>query len=80
MRLSLSPEARQLAVQVAQAGQWRVQLFDLRSLLEPDLPGGLAVQGAERSPHREELTSKRAIAAVATGLLLGGCLAPCRSP
>jgi hypothetical protein len=50
MRLSLSPEARQLAVQVAQAGQWRVQLFDLRSLLEPDLPGGLAVQGGGAQP------------------------------
>lgn len=50
VRLSLSPEARQLAVQVAQAGQWRVQLFDLRSLLEPDLPGGLAVQGGGAPP------------------------------
>ena len=50
VRLSLSPEARQLAVQVAQAGQWRVQLFDLRSLLEPDLPGGLAVQGGGAQP------------------------------
>ncbi|MDA0717285.1 MAG: hypothetical protein O2839_03570 [Cyanobacteria bacterium] len=52
VRLSLSPEARQLAVQVTQAGQWRVQLFDLRSLLEPDLPGGTAVQGggAQTSP------------------------------
>jgi hypothetical protein len=45
VRLSLAPEARRLAVQVAQGGQWRVQLFDLSSLLEPDLPGGLAVQG-----------------------------------
>ena len=50
MRLSLSPEARQLAVQVAQGGQWRVQLFDLRSLLEPDLPGGIAVQGGGADP------------------------------
>lgn len=45
VRLSLAPDARRLAVQVAQGGQWRVQLFDLSGLLEPDLPGGLAVQG-----------------------------------
>jgi hypothetical protein len=50
VRLSLSPEARQLAVQMAQGGQWRVQLFDLRSLLEPDLPGGIAIQGGGAAP------------------------------
>ena len=45
VRLSLAPEARRLAVQVAQGGSWRVQLFELSGLLEPDLPGGVAVQG-----------------------------------
>ncbi|MEX0587722.1 MAG: hypothetical protein WD136_00535 [Cyanobium sp.] len=45
VRLSLAPEARRLAVQVAQGGQWRVQVFDLSGLLEPDLPGGVAIQG-----------------------------------
>lgn len=45
VRLSLAPDGRRLAVQVAQAGQWRVQLFDLSNLLEPDLPGGIALQG-----------------------------------
>jgi hypothetical protein len=45
VRLSLAPEGRRLAVQVAQGGQWRVQLFDLSNLLEPDLPGGIALQG-----------------------------------
>jgi Tol biopolymer transport system component len=45
VRLSLAPEARRLAVQVAQGGQWRVQVFDLGGVLEPDLPGGVAVQG-----------------------------------
>lgn len=45
VRLSLAPDARRLALQVAQGGQWRVQLFELSGLLEPDLPGGLPVQG-----------------------------------
>ncbi|MFT5339038.1 MAG: hypothetical protein ACI9IO_000771, partial [Cyanobium sp.] len=34
-----------LAVQVALDGQLRVQLFDLTGLLEPDRPGGMAIQG-----------------------------------
>lgn len=45
VRLSLAPDGRRLAVQLAQAGQWRVQLYDLSTLLEPDLPGGVALQG-----------------------------------
>jgi len=45
VRLSLAPDARRLAVQVAQGGQWRIQAFDLAGLLEPDLPGGVAIQG-----------------------------------
>ena len=40
-RLSLAPDARSLALQLVQAGQQRVQVFDLSSLLEPDRPGGL---------------------------------------
>ena len=49
-RLSLSPEARSLAIEVWRDGRSSVRLFDLRGLLEPDLPGGLAVQGGDRGP------------------------------
>ncbi|MCP9913419.1 Tol biopolymer transporter periplasmic protein [Cyanobium sp. BA20m-14] len=45
LRLSLAPEAGRLAVQMALDGQVRVQLFDLTGLLEPDRPGGMAIQG-----------------------------------
>ena len=45
LRVSLAPEAGRLAVQVALDGQLRVQLFDLTGLLEPDRPGGMAIQG-----------------------------------
>lgn len=38
IRLSLSPDARQLALQVADRGQWRVELLDLSPMLEPDRP------------------------------------------
>jgi len=41
VRLSLSPDARQLAVQVTDQGHWRVELLDLRDLLEPDQAAGL---------------------------------------
>ena len=41
VRLSLSPGARQLAVQTADRGRWQVELLDLSGLLEPDRPGGL---------------------------------------
>ena len=44
-RLSLDPDGRRLAVQLVGGGQWRVELFDLSGLLEPDLPAGLAVPG-----------------------------------
>ena len=44
-RLSLDPYGRRLAVQLVGGGQWRVELFDLSGLLEPDLPAGLAVPG-----------------------------------
>lgn len=41
VRLSLAPDARQLAVQTADRGRWQVELLDLSGLLEPDRPGGL---------------------------------------
>ena len=40
IRLSLAPDGRQLALQVADQGQWRVELLDLSGLLEVDRPGG----------------------------------------
>ena len=48
LRLSLSPDGRRLALQILEAGQSRVQLFDLSGQLEPDLPGGLLLQGGGR--------------------------------
>ncbi len=36
IRLSLSPDAAQLAVQVTDRGRWRIQLFDLSEKIEPD--------------------------------------------
>ena len=41
IRISLSPDARQLAIQVAAKGQWRIHLYDLRGTIEPDNPMGL---------------------------------------
>ena len=41
IRLSLSPDARQVAVQVTDRGHWHVELLDLRDLLEPDQAAGL---------------------------------------
>ena len=46
-RVSLSPDARRLAIQVRRDGQWQVQLFALDALLEPDLAGGLRIQGGD---------------------------------
>ena len=40
VKLSLAPDGRQLALQVADQGQWRVELLDLSAMLEPDRPGG----------------------------------------
>ena len=40
VRLSLSPDARQLAIQMADRGKWRVELFDLDKTIEPDNPRG----------------------------------------
>ncbi len=45
VKLSLSPDAQTLALELVQGGQRRVQLFDLSGMLEPDRPGGLAVRG-----------------------------------
>ena len=38
MQLSLAPDAQQIALQVTDQGQWRVELLDLSDLLEPDRP------------------------------------------
>ena len=39
-RLSLAPDGQTLALQLVQAGQQRVQVFDLSGMLEPDRAGG----------------------------------------
>ena len=44
-RLSLSPEATRLAMEVMDGGRPRVMLFDLRQRIEPDLPPGQSLQG-----------------------------------
>ncbi len=49
-RLSLAPDGRRLAVEVLDDGRAHLRLFDLSSLLEPDLPSGLAVQGGGAGP------------------------------
>jgi hypothetical protein len=50
-RLSLSPEGRNLAIEVWRDGRSSLRLFDLSALLEPDLPGGLRVQGGGPAPQ-----------------------------
>ncbi|GCE65604.1 Tol biopolymer transporter periplasmic protein [cyanobiont of Ornithocercus magnificus] len=40
VRISLSPDARQLAVQWIKRGQWLIKVLDLSQLLEPDWPAG----------------------------------------
>lgn len=47
-RLSLSPDGRQLAVELINQGLWRVEVFDLKNVLEPDLAAGL--QRSTRGP------------------------------
>ncbi len=44
-RLSLAPDGRRLAIEVVRGGRSLVQMFDLSSLLEADLPGGLPATG-----------------------------------
>ena len=55
VRLSLAPDARRLALQVADQGQWRVEVLDLSELLEPDPPPGPTDHtnpgGASMRPH-----------------------------
>ena len=46
MKLSLAPDGRQLALQVADRGQWRVEVLDLSDLLEPDRAAGTNLQTA----------------------------------
>ena len=43
VRLSLAPDGRQLALQVAERGKWRIELFDLSKTIEPDQPSGRSV-------------------------------------
>ncbi len=43
VRLSLAPDGSQLALQFAENGQWRVELFDLRQKIELDLPSGIGL-------------------------------------
>ncbi len=38
VRLSLAPDGSQLALQVIEKGQWRIELFDLRKKIELDQP------------------------------------------
>ncbi len=40
VQVSLAPDARQLAIQTAVEGRWRVEVLDLSGLLEPDNPAG----------------------------------------
>ena len=40
VRLSLAPDATQLALQLTDKGKWRIELFDLREKIEPDQPIG----------------------------------------
>lgn len=52
-KLSLSPDAQTLALELVQGGQRRVELFALSGMLEPDRPAGLAVQGGgAQAPQR----------------------------
>ena len=52
IRLSLAPDARKLALQVADQGQWRVEVLDLSEMLEPDRAAGAALTtpALEESP------------------------------
>ncbi len=41
IRLSLAPDGSKLALQVAEQGQWKIQLFDLTHKIELDQPSGV---------------------------------------
>ena len=43
VRLSLAPDGSQLALQLAEKGQWRIELFDLRQKMELDQPAGISL-------------------------------------
>jgi hypothetical protein len=43
-RLSLAPDGRRLAVATVVQGRPQVQLFELSSVLEPDLPPAQAIR------------------------------------
>ena len=43
VRLSLAPDASQLALQFSEKGQWRIELFDLRQKIELDQPSGMSL-------------------------------------
>lgn len=49
VRLSLSPDAQQLAMQVSDRGRWQLELLDLSGVLEADRPGGLRLSTDEES-------------------------------
>ncbi len=38
VRLSLSPDASQLAMQLSENGKWRIEVFNLSEIIEPDQP------------------------------------------
>ncbi len=42
IRLSIAPDARQLAIQMAYKGKLRVEMFDLTNMIEPDLTLGIS--------------------------------------
>ena len=46
LRLSMSPDARTLALQVAAQGRWQLELVDLSAVLEPDRAAGDRLTGA----------------------------------
>ena len=45
LSVSLSPDARTLALQVAVQGRWRLELVDLGAILEPDRSAGERFSG-----------------------------------
>lgn len=53
-RLSLAPDAGTLAIEVDRDGHSELRLFDLRGMLEPDLQGGLRLEGGGPSGARQQ--------------------------
>jgi hypothetical protein len=50
VRVSLAPDAGRLALQLVASGQWRVELFDLGGVLEPDPAAGQRLQNPGGPP------------------------------